>query len=130
VPEWGIGKTTFKFPYNTIGSRVDAARAKEALSCPFVLMLGSKDTDPNDPVSNKGAGASEQGGYRFARGEYFFNASRKAAKSLGANFAWQEKTVDGVGHSGPRMSAAAIELMTDPSFTATLGRPCGKPTKQ
>ncbi|MCY7387158.1 MAG: hypothetical protein LH481_03695 [Burkholderiales bacterium] len=130
VPEWGMGKTAFKFPYTTIGSRVDAARAKEALGCPFVLMLGSKDIDPNDPVLNKSAGAREQGSYRFARGEYFYNASINAAKALGVNFAWQKKTVDGVAHSGPRMSAAAVELMMDPRFAASLGRPCGKIPKQ
>ena len=130
VPEWGIGKTTHKFPYNTIGSRVDAARAKEAMSCTFILMLGSKDTDPNDPVLNKSAGANEQGSNRFARGEYFFTTSINAAKTLGANFSWQKKTVDGVGHSGPRMSAAAVELMMDAQFAASLGKPCGKSPNQ
>jgi len=130
LPEWGIDKTTYKFPHNTIGSRVDAARAREALSCKFILLLGSKDTDPNDPVLNKSAGANEQGGNRFARGEYFFTASINAAKALGTNFAWQKNTVEGVAHSGPRMSAAAVELMTDAKFAATLGRPCGKSVKQ
>ena len=130
LPEWGIGKTPYKFPYNTIGSRVDAARAKEALSCPFVLMLGTKDIDPNDPVLNKSAGAKEQGGYRFARGEYFYTASINAAKALSANFSWQKKIVDGVAHSGIDMSAAAVELMLDPQFSASLGRPCRKPVKQ
>lgn len=130
LPEWGIGKTPYKFPYNTIGSRVDAARAKEALGCPFVLMLGTKDIDPDDPVLNKSAGAKEQGAYRLARGEYFYTASINAAKALGANFSWQKKTVDGVAHSGPSMSAAAIELMIDPQFSASLGRPCRKPVKQ
>ncbi|MEO8386711.1 MAG: hypothetical protein ABI583_15785 [Betaproteobacteria bacterium] len=130
LPEWGIGKTPYKFPYSTIGSRVDAARAKEALSCNFILMLGSKDTDPNDPVLNKSARANEQGSNRFARGEYFYQASIDAAKALGANFSWQKKTVEGVGHSGPRMSAAAVELMMDAKFTASVGRPCGKTLKQ
>ena len=130
LPEWGVGKSTYKFPYNTISSRVDAARAKEALSCKFILLLGNKDTDPNDPVLNKSAGANEQGSNRFARGEYFFTASINAAKALGANFAWQRKTIDGVGHSGPRMSAAAVELMADAKFLATGGSPCGKSVKQ
>ena len=130
LPEWGIGKTPYKFPYNTIGSRVDAARAKEALSCRFVLLLGSKDIDPNDPVLNKSAGANEQGSNRLARGEYFFTVSINAAKALGANFSWQKKTVEGVGHSGPRMSAAAVEWMMDTKFAAIPGRPCGKPVEQ
>ncbi len=130
LPEWGISKTPYKFPYNTIGSGVDAARAKVALSCKFILLLGSKDTDPSDPVLNKSAGATEQGSNRFARGEYFFTASINAAKALGANFAWQKKTVESVGHSGPRMSAAAVELMMDAKFAASLGNPCGKSPKQ
>ena len=130
LPAWGIGKTPYKFPYNTNGSRVDAGRAKEALGCKFILLLGNKDTDPNDPVLNKSDGANEQGSNRFVRGEYFFTASNNAAKTLGADFAWQKKTVEGVGHSGPRMSAAAIELMTDAKVASTLGRPCGKSVQQ
>lgn len=122
LPEWGIGKTPYKFPYNTIGSRVDEKIARQALSRPFVLMLGNKDTDGGDPSLNKSAGANEQGRYRLARGEYFYSAVMLAAKELGANFSWQKIHVDAVGHDNARMAAAAIEMMYDPLYSSAVAR--------
>lgn len=111
LPQWGIDDAACKFPYNTIGSRVDATRAKEALSRPFVLMLGTKDIDAKDPSLNKSAGANAQGRYRLARGEYFYAASTKAALTLGVTLAWKKIPVDGVAHDNARMAGAAIEFM-------------------
>jgi poly(3-hydroxybutyrate) depolymerase len=111
VPEWGVAQTAYRFPYNTIGSRVDAARARDALSRAFVLMLGTKDIDADDPNLNKSKGANEQGHYRFARGEYFFAASAKAARTLGVELAWKKVAVDGVAHDNAQMAVAAIKLM-------------------
>ncbi len=119
LPEWGIGKSPYKFPYNTIGSRVDAALARQALSRPFVLMLGTRDTDANDPNLNRSAGAREQGLFRLARGAYFFDASTRAAKELGVNLQWQKKIVDEVGHDNARMAAAAVEMIYSPQFVAS-----------
>lgn len=129
LPEWGIGPTEFKFPYNTIGSRVDAARAKDAFSRPFVLMLGTSDVDAADPSLNKSKGANEQGRYRYARGEYFFTAATKAAKTLGVDLAWKKIPVDGVAHDNARMAAAAIELMAARANAGSLppNKPDSKP---
>ncbi len=111
LPQWGIEATSYKFPYNTIGSRVDATIARRALSRPFVLMLGNRDTVGNDPSLNKSAGANEQGRNRLARGENFYAAAIIAAKDLGATFSWQKKYVAGVGHDNAGMAKAAIALM-------------------
>ncbi len=111
LPQWGIGATAYKFPYNTIGSRVDAMITRQALSRSFVLMLGDKDTDGNDASLNKSAGANEQGRNRLARGEYFYAAAIIAAKDLGATFSWQRKYVTGVGHDNAGMAKAAIALI-------------------
>ena len=111
LPQWGIGATAYKFPYNTIGSRVDATIARQALSRPFVLMLGDRDTDGNDASLNKSAGANDQGRNRLVRGQYFYDTAISAAKDLGTKFAWQKKSVAGVGHDNAGMAAAAVEMM-------------------
>lgn len=130
LPEWGIGNTVYRFPYNTIGSRVDAVRAREALSRPFLLMLGREDTDANDPSLNKSAGANEQGRDRLVRGEYFFTAATLAANRLSAIFQWQKLYVDGVGHDNARMAAAAIDHMSAPPHAIPATAPGAKPVKQ
>ena len=119
LPEWGIVKTPYKFPYNTIGSRVDTMIARQALSRPFVLMLGDKDTDAGDPSLNKSVGANEQGRHRLARGEYFYGAATIAAKNLGVKFAWQKRYVNGAGHDNAHMAAAAVEMMYAPLVAAS-----------
>jgi len=113
MPEWGIGPTQFKFPYNTIGSRVDVARAKAALQKPFVLMLGTSDTNPDDAVLNKSAGANDQGRYRLERGEKFFAAAKLAAKNLGVEFKWNKVYGQNIGHENERMAAVAVRMMYD-----------------
>ena len=119
--EWGMadaanpaGTTTFKFPYNTIGSRVDEVRAKTALRRPFVLMLGDKDIDANDASLNKSAGANAQGLFRFARGLHFLTNAKSAAQKLGVAWTWQSMTVPGVAHDNAAMAAAAVQFMYAP----------------
>jgi poly(3-hydroxybutyrate) depolymerase len=129
LPEWGIGETTIKFPYSTIGSRVDAARAREAFSRPFVLMLGTNDTDASDPSLNKSSRANHQGRHRLARGEYFFGSAIAAAKVLDVELAWEKRMVAGVGHDNAPMAAAAVQMMYSPASLETAGRAIRKPGK-
>ncbi len=110
--EWGmLFAAKYKFPYNTSGSQIDDARTKAALSRPFILMLGDKDTDPNDPSLNKSAGANLTGLNRYARGQNFFENARRASQRLNVSFPWQLQVVRGVAHDHAGMAAAAIKLM-------------------
>ena len=110
--EWGLlFATKFVFPYTTTGSKIDEARTKAALGRPFVLLLGDKDTDPNDASLNKSAGANMTGLTRFARGNHFFENAQRAAQRLDVKFPWQLKVVSGVAHDNAGMAAAAIKLM-------------------
>ncbi len=109
--EWGKTDTTFRFPYNTIGSRVDESRARTALARPFILLLGDADVDANDKSLNRSLGANAQGSFRFARGNAFFENARVAAQKLNGKFAWQKVVVPGVAHDGAQMSRAAVDLM-------------------
>ncbi len=54
--EWGNTDTKFRFPYNTTGSRVDPARARAALSRPFILMLLIVGLEQFIDVSSKSIG--------------------------------------------------------------------------
>ncbi len=112
--EWGKTDKAFKFPYNTIDSKIDESRARKALATPFVLMLGDADIDPNQNNLNKSAGANAQGAFRFARGTAFFDNARESATALKTNFAWQKVIVPGVAHDGKLMSKAAFEFMNEP----------------
>jgi poly(3-hydroxybutyrate) depolymerase len=110
--EWGLlFATKFTFPYTTIGSRIDEARTKAALGRPFVLLLGDKDIDPDDPSLNKSAGANMTGLNRFARGNHFFENAQRAAQRLDVKFPWRLQVVRGVAHDNAGMAAAAIKLM-------------------
>jgi poly(3-hydroxybutyrate) depolymerase len=109
--EWGLADEAYKFPYNTRGSRVDAARAKAALGKSFVLMLGDMDVDPTDPNLNRSKGANAQGAFRFARGQAFAANARKAAEVLGIAWQWKVLPVPGVAHDNAGMARAAIEMM-------------------
>jgi poly(3-hydroxybutyrate) depolymerase len=115
--EWGeMGKTatkSFAFPYSTKGSKINDMRARQALSRPFILMLGDADIDPHDQSLNRSAGANAQGEFRFARGKQFFENAKDAAKQLGVQFAWKQVIVPAVAHDGKRMSQAAFQLMVD-----------------
>ena len=127
--EWGMDKngdpSKFKFPYNTIGSGIDEARARAALSRAFVLMLGDKDIDANDASLNHSAGADAQGLNRFQRGQNFLLNAKAAAQNLRATaevkagaladieqtWNWQSIIVLGVAHDNAEMAKAAVEFM-------------------
>ena len=80
-----------------------------------VVMLGERDTNPNDRDLNRSPPAMAEGPYRFARGQFFWKDLQAAAARLHAPLAWQLKTVPEAGHSDPQMSVAAIDLLFPPS---------------
>lgn len=110
--EWGLlFAAQFKYPYNTSGSAITDTLSKISLGRPFVLLLGTRDTDANDPSLNKTPGANAAGLNRYSRGQHFFANAQVAANRLSTNFAWQLELVPGVAHDNAAMAAAAIKLM-------------------
>ena len=105
--EWGNTDRAYQFPYNTIGSKIDANRAIASLKRPFVLMLGDADIDAQDVNLSKKSGAKAQGANRFQRGNRFFENANEAAQKLNSPFAWQKVIVPNVAHQGQLMSHAA-----------------------
>lgn len=106
--EWGGAAKGYRFPYNTVGSKVDAVRACTALSRDFTLMLGDADIDASDPSLNKSAGANAQGRDRLTRGKAFFDNAQAAALALKCEFKWRKVVIPGVAHDGAKMAAAAV----------------------
>jgi len=109
--EWGGAADGYRFPYNTAGSKVDAARARNALSREFTLMLGDADVDANDPSLNKSSGANAQGRDRLTRGNVFFDNAQAAALALKSEFKWRKLIIPGVAHDGAAMMSAAVRYL-------------------
>ncbi len=108
---YSMPRLDLAFPYGLGGTAATEAGLREALARPVTLLLGEADTDPNHRSLRRTPEANAQGPHRFARGQAFFAAAREAAERLGGGFAWQVRTVPGVGHSDPEMAVAAAPLL-------------------
>lgn len=106
MPELATG-----FPYGLGEAPVEAGALAAALGKQVTVMLGSADTDPNDPSLRKTPEANAQGPHRLARGQQFFARGRQAATALGTPFGWRLVTVPDVGHSNGKMAKAAAQLI-------------------
>jgi poly(3-hydroxybutyrate) depolymerase len=99
------------FPYGLRGTPVDQDALRQALSGRLVILLGSKDTDPNHKHLNRRPGSMAQGPHRLARGRAYFAAARSQAKSLDTDLRWRLQLVRGVGHSNSKMAKAAAKMI-------------------
>jgi poly(3-hydroxybutyrate) depolymerase len=95
------------FPYGLKNTLATEESIAQALSRDFVLMLGERDTDRNDPNLRKTPEADAQGLVRFQRGQNFYKQAKEMAVRLSATFSWKLLTVPNVGHSDKQMSAVA-----------------------
>lgn len=96
------------WPYGLKGTTCGAERLRKALSRRVVVLLGEKDTDPNDRYLPREKEAMAQGEHRLARGRKFFEAAKAAG---GEGFAWRLETLPDVGHDNKKMAPAAARLM-------------------
>jgi poly(3-hydroxybutyrate) depolymerase len=106
VPDTGV-----PLPFGIGNAGLDRATLAHAFGTPMVIMVGSRDTDPNHGKLDRSAGAMAEGPHRLARGEYFFDAARRAAQQAGAPFKWTFQIVEGVAHNAAGMSAAASKII-------------------
>ena len=96
-----------EYPYGFKDSLVGTEQLEKALQLPVTILLGDEDTDPDHQSLRRTPEALVQGEHRFARGQAFFEASRSAARELGAPFNWQLVTVPGADHDNRLMAPAA-----------------------
>lgn len=108
MPEWDPENSTLSFPFSLVGSPIGQKQLQEALSRPFTLMLGERDTDPKHKTLNRSPGALAQGAHRLKRGQTFFAAARDAARRLGSVFAWDLVVVPNTAHDNAAMAMAAV----------------------
>lgn len=111
MPEWRKDKGSEPFPYSLVESPVGEAELRRALQRRFVLLLGEKDSDPDDDRLNRSEGAKKQGATRVERGENFFKAATAAAAELGVKFAWELNEVPDAAHDGAALSRIAAQAL-------------------
>lgn len=99
------------FPYGLEATPVDTGALRAALGKPMMVMLGTADTDLNDPNLRKTPEANAQGLHRFARGQEFFAQGQSRAEALGAPFGWRLVTVPDVGHKNGEMAKVAAQAI-------------------
>jgi poly(3-hydroxybutyrate) depolymerase len=111
VPEWRKEKIDVAYPYSLVGSKAGEAQVREALGKKFILLVGEKDSDPDDEQLNNTDGAKKQGANRVERGENFIKAATRVAGELGIPFTWQFVEVPETAHDATAISnAAAVQL--------------------
>lgn len=104
----------WNYPYGLEGSGLGFVPLFQALERPLTFLLGEADIDPEHPSLRRSPGAMAQGPHRFARGQAFFAAARKAAEASGAQFGWRLATVPGADHDNRLMAPAAVPYLLEP----------------
>jgi len=108
---WTLPDYAIKFPYGLKGSGLDEASVKQTLQAPLVVLLGTADTDPNDPELRRTPEAMAQGPYRLARGKFFHAAAQKEAATLGIPLRWTLAFATDIGHNDSGMAKFAVEWL-------------------
>ena len=95
------------FPYGWGGDVAGLVSPEKAFRRPLTILLGTQDTDRNDPNLRINAQADKQGRTRYDRGHGFLNAARKLA-GTDTPLGWQIAYAPGIGHDNGRMAPFAI----------------------
>lgn len=100
------------WPYGFAGTDLDEAGLRAMLALRLTVMAGTADIDASSPNFPKEPVAMLQGGTRYERAHTYIAAARTAAEQRGIRCAWTIVDVEGVGHDGCRMSAAAAPILS------------------
>jgi hypothetical protein len=99
------------FPYGLASSPAVETQVKANFAKPMLILLGSRDNDPNHRLLRRDAGSDRQGTNRFERGQFFVRTAEAAATRLGVPFNWRVQSVPGIGHDSPGMTDAAVRWL-------------------
>ncbi len=109
-----IPTESIKFPYGIgdpsgkkSGYTIDK---KSFYGAPLTILLGTADTLRTANL-NQSKRADAQGRTRLARGLNYYQWCKDDAASLGYQFNWEVKFVEGVGHSNKKMGPAAADII-------------------
>ncbi len=97
------------FPYGLAdGPDIDMA---QAFRQPLIIALGTADDESETSNMRTTDQAMAQGRARFERGHFFFEVAEKQAAEVGAELAWQLKTVIAAEHSNDQMAPSAARFL-------------------
>lgn len=102
------------YPYGMRGTSLDMDHLNQALSQDLIILLGTADNDPNGRHLRKTPEAMAQGAHRLARGENFFNRTKKTATSINDTFNWRLEYAAGIGHSNRQIAPVAARFVGYP----------------
>ncbi len=100
------------WPLGFAGTDLDEDGLRAMLAFRLTVMAGTADIDTSSPNFPKEPGAMRQGDTRFARAHGYVAQARSQAEAFGMACAWTIIDVEGVGHDGGRMSAAAAPILS------------------
>ncbi|MBB6327535.1 pimeloyl-ACP methyl ester carboxylesterase/DNA-directed RNA polymerase subunit RPC12/RpoP [Algoriphagus iocasae] len=104
--------TTLSPPFGIKGLGVSLDDLKASFQQNLILLLGKNDNETETGGTMlRSPTADLQGIGRFARGQYFFEESKKLAEQLGYEFNWKLVTVPNVGHDQELMGNAAAKVL-------------------
>lgn len=106
------------FPYGWGAETAGLVSSDKALQRPLTILLGTEDTDRNDPNLRVNEQADKQGRTRFDRGHGYLDAARQLA-GKGTPLGWKIAYAPGIGHDNGRMAPFAIPHL----LGADLGAP-------
>ncbi len=98
------------FPYGWGGYAAGLVTPAKAFQRPLTILLGTADTDRNDPNLRKNEQADAQGLTRFARGHGFLAVARKQSGNSSL-LAWRLAYAPEIGHDNGGMAPFAIPYL-------------------
>lgn len=102
---------TVSFPHGIKNAPVTENHIKTFMSKKLYILLGTKDTNPNDPNLNNTPASKVQGPHRFARGYYFWDKVNEIHENKGYPLNWEIKNVEGAAHSNAQMAPGAVKVL-------------------
>lgn len=107
---WYTMPTDVAFPYGWGGDAAGLVSPAKAFQRPLTILLGTEDTDRNDPNFRKNEQADAQGLTRLARGHGFLAAARERAGAA-TPLKWVIAYAPGIGHDNGGMAPFAIPYL-------------------
>lgn len=107
------------FPFGLAESNLSEARLRSAFGAPLLVLLGEKDTDPNDRYLPKNPEAVAQGSHRLERGRNFFRIAEAEAKRLDVPLQWKLTIASDIGHDNAKMAPIAAKMMFEPRASSS-----------
>ncbi len=100
------------WPFGFAGTGMTESDLVALLGFRLTVMAGTADIDSASPNFPKEPQAMLQGGTRYERAHSYIGHARKQAEARDIACAWTITDVEGVGHDGEKMSAAAAPILS------------------